>query len=129
MNDFENIELADAPRVTAPDGAAVRILCATQGGSGAYFTLAPGQISMAVRHRSVEEIWFVVAGRGRMWRNSGDLEEVVELKPDLCLSIPVGTQFQFRNDGDEPLQAYAVTMPPWPGEDEAVPVAGPWVAG
>ncbi len=129
MNEFETIELGEALQVTAPDGAQVRILCATRAGSGAHFTLAPGQISMALQHRSVEEIWFIIAGRGRMWRKAGECEEVVELKPGLSLSIPLSTRFQFRNDGDEPLEAYAVTMPPWPREDEAVPVSGRWVAG
>src|SRR5215208_2196845 len=42
------------------------------------------------------------------------------------VTIPVGTAFQFRNTGFEPLAAVGVTMPPWPGEDEAMEVAGPW---
>ena len=34
---------------------------------------------------------------------------------------------QFRNTGEEdPLEAVAVTMPPWPGADEAESVPGPW---
>ena len=28
--------------------------------------------------------------------------------------------------GDEPLRAVGTTMPPWPGEDEAILAAGPW---
>jgi hypothetical protein len=27
-----------------------------------------------------------------------------------------------------PITAVGVTIPPWPGDDEAVPVAGPWQA-
>ena len=38
----------------------------------------------------------------------------------------VGTHFQFRTLGDEPLTIVGVTMPPWPGEDEAVEVNGMW---
>jgi mannose-6-phosphate isomerase-like protein (cupin superfamily) len=44
------------------------------------------------------------------------------------LTIPTGTHFQFRCDGTAPLEAVAVTMPPWPGAGEADAVAGPWQA-
>jgi mannose-6-phosphate isomerase-like protein (cupin superfamily) len=44
----------------------------------------------------------------------------------VCLTIPLGTHFQFRSHGKEPLSAIGVTMPPWPGEDEAYDVEGPW---
>ena len=54
--------------VDAPDGARVQVLLSLPGGSMATFTLQPGQVSAAVTHRSVEELWYVVAGRGRMWR-------------------------------------------------------------
>jgi mannose-6-phosphate isomerase-like protein (cupin superfamily) len=74
----------------------------------------------------VEEIWYVLAGRGQMWRRQGDRTAVVDLHPGLCLTIPLGTHFQFRALGPGPLEAVAVTMPPWPGEGEAVVVPGAW---
>ena len=92
----------------------------------ATFTLQPGQASAAVRHRTVEELWYVVSGRGRMWRRDAAHEKDTALEPGLCLSVPLGTAFQFRCEGDAPLVAVAVTMPPWPGDDEALPAAGPW---
>ena len=46
----------------------------------------------------------------------------------VCVTIPLGTHFQFRSLGDEPLAALAVTMPPWPGDDEAVVVTGQWAS-
>ncbi len=61
-----------------------------------------------------------------MWRKLEDREETVDLRASLCLTIPVGTHFQFRSFGYEPLSAVGVTMPPWPGEDEAIIVEGPW---
>ncbi|MGD9772855.1 hypothetical protein [Diaphorobacter sp.] len=45
----------------------------------------------------------------------------------MFLSIPQGTQFQFRAAPSQSVCAVAVTMPPWPGEAEAVPASGPWV--
>jgi len=128
MSEFASKPLPSNPDVQAPDGSDVRILLGLAGGGMAHFALAPGEVAKAVTHCTVEEIWFILAGRGRMWRRSAMREEVVELAPGLCLTIPLGTQFQFRCDGEETLSAVAVTMPPWPGEDEAVFVNGPWVA-
>lgn len=124
----ETKALAAAADVIAPDGCEVRLLVATARGSMAHFTLGPGQVSRAVAHRTVEEVWYFLAGRGRMWRQAGDREETVEVAPGVSLSIPLGTRFQLRNDGHEPLGAVAVTMPPWPGEDEAYFVDGVWEA-
>ncbi len=92
----------------------------------AHFQLAAGRTSIAVAHRTVEEIWFFVGGRGEMWRRLGDAEEVVEVAAGTCITIPLGTRFQFRALGSEPLAAVGVTMPPWPGEGEAFVVEGPW---
>lgn len=52
--------------------------------------------------------------------------EVVDLHSGICIKIPVGTRFQFRSLGAEPLAAIGVTMPPWPGDGEVVMVAGAW---
>ena len=123
---FETKALNPAPDVMAPDGSEVRILCRVAGGSMAHFSLPPGAVAKPVAHRTVEEVWFVVSGRGRMWRRLGDREETVDLLPGTSISIPVGTHFQFRCDGAEPLAAVGVTMPPWPGMDEAYPVQGAW---
>ena len=129
MPDFNSLQLPEAFSVLAPDGSEVRVLLGLQGGGMAHFQLAPGQVSAAVTHRSVEEIWFVVSGAGQMWRRQGQREEVTEPVPGLCLTIPLGTAFQFRAAATSPLAAVAITMPPWPGEDEAILVAGPWQPG
>jgi mannose-6-phosphate isomerase-like protein (cupin superfamily) len=94
----------------------------------AHFELAAGKVARAVVHRTVQEVWFVVAGRGQMWRKQGDREETVVLEPGVCLTIPLGTHFQFRASPSESVVAVAVTMPPWPGEGEAMFVGGPWEA-
>jgi mannose-6-phosphate isomerase-like protein (cupin superfamily) len=130
MDEFATLDLADAPVVRAPDGSAVRPLCALAGrGSFAHFQLAPGEVSTAVSHATVEEIWYIVGGTGEMWRRQGGRESTVALRPGICLTIPLGTTFQFRAAPDgEPLAAVAVTMPPWPVDspDEARPEPGPW---
>lgn len=118
--------LPETPDVLAPDGSEVRILVSTARGSMAHFRLQPGQVAQAIVHRSVDEIWYVASGRGCIWRKSGDTESITELFPGLSLTIPVGTFFQFRCDGTEPLDIVGVTMPPWPGADEAIFVKGRW---
>src|SRR5262245_50690493 len=95
----------------------------------AHFALAPGRASRAVTHRTVEEIWFFLSGSGEMWRKqTGGPEEVVRVEHGVCVTIPLGTLFQFRCLGSEPLTAVAVTMPPWPGSGEAVTGEGKWAA-
>ena len=92
----------------------------------AQFTLPPGAISKAVAHLTVEELWLILRGQGRMWRKLEKTEETVELRAGVSIAIPVGASFQFRNDGAEPLEAVGVTMPPWPGMEEAYAVKGKW---
>jgi amino-acid racemase len=123
---FQTLPLPTNPDVVAPDGSDVRVLLGVRGGSLAHFELAAGQTSVAVRHRSVEEVWYFLRGKGEMWRRSGHGEEVVPVSPAVCVTIPLGTSFQFRAGGDEPLAAIGATIPPWPGAGEALIVSGPW---
>ena len=123
---FETRQLSAAPDVIAPDGSEVRILSRGVAGSLAHFTLPPSAVAKAVAHRTVEEIWYVVSGHGRVWRRLDTREAVTTVTAGTSLTIPVGTHFQFRCDGDAPLTVLGVTMPPWPGEAEADAVAGPW---
>jgi mannose-6-phosphate isomerase-like protein (cupin superfamily) len=124
---FQTKRLPSARDIVAPDGSDVRVLLSLGGGSMAHFELAAGQISKAVTHRTVEEIWYFLSGRGEMWRaGNGQAETIVQVEAGMCLTIPLGTHFQFRSFGPEPLTAVGVTMPPWPGEREAVLVPGKW---
>jgi len=123
---FTTLPLPRQPTEAAPDGSQVRVLLRLAGGSMIHFTLPAGAISVAVVHRSVEEIWYVLSGRGQIWRKQGEVAEITELVPGTCLTVPKGTQFQFRTGPAEPLAVIAATMPPWPGDDEAVAVTGPW---
>jgi mannose-6-phosphate isomerase-like protein (cupin superfamily) len=117
---------AERHDVIAADGSEVRILVAASRASMIHVTLAPGAVSRAIAHRTVEEVWYVIAGAGRFWRRLADRDEVTELAPGVSIAIPTGTHFQFRADGDLPLETVAATMPPWPGDGEAYEVAGLW---
>jgi mannose-6-phosphate isomerase-like protein (cupin superfamily) len=119
--------LPSEPTAIAPDGSKVRVLLSVPGRGGlAHFELGPGEVSVAVRHQTVAEIWYVLSGRGQMWLRAQGAEagEVIDVFNGVCLTIPVGTEFQFRCFEHEALSAVGATMPPWPGSGEAVRVAG-----
>jgi len=126
MKKFETKQLPEERDDVAPDGSDVRVLLGLDDGGMAHFELPPGQTSTAQRHKTVGEIWYFVSGRGEMWRRSESQEEVVAVEAGMCITIPVGTRFQFRAFEEGALAAIGVTMPPWPGADEGVTVSGPW---
>jgi mannose-6-phosphate isomerase-like protein (cupin superfamily) len=136
---WQTHRLAVTPDLLAPDGSEIRLLVQVAGGSLVHCTLHPGQVTQAVQHRTVEEVWFCVAGSGQVWRAAAPAEptgardmssadEIVAVEPGVALSIPLGVAFQFRASGARALEVVIATMPPWPGDHEAVPVDGVWEA-
>jgi mannose-6-phosphate isomerase-like protein (cupin superfamily) len=121
---------ADADDV-APDGSEIRLLIGrAEGGTRASLcevTLLAGQVSRPVWHRTVEEVWYVLEGRGEVWRcpppPSADPASVppVAVGPGDALVIPTGYRFQFRAGAGGPLRFLCYTSPPWLGPDEAQP--------
>ena len=128
MSELLTVIRSENRNAVAPDGSDVRVLARVEAGSTAEFSLAPDRISRAVKHRTIEEVWFVIEGRGSIWRKLGSHEEVTDLAPGTSVTIPVGTSFQFRSTQGVALRILGVTMPPWPDDDASVstPVAGPW---
>jgi mannose-6-phosphate isomerase-like protein (cupin superfamily) len=127
MSVFATMRVPSNRTTVAPDGSDVRVLLDLASGGMSHFELGAGKTSSAVTHRKVEEIWFVISGRGEMWRKQAGREETVALEPGVCLTIPLGTHFQFRASSTDAVSVIGVTMPPWPGEGEAVSVVGPWL--
>ncbi len=122
-------QLSEPYDVLAPDTSEIRVLVATTRGSVAHGTLPPGRVSLAIAHQTVEEVWYVTEGQGQVWRKLGEREEVVDVGPGTSLTIPPETHFQFRSTGDEPLRFVMCTMPPWPGQHEAIRVPDHWPTG
>jgi mannose-6-phosphate isomerase-like protein (cupin superfamily) len=120
-----NVETAGRGR--SPLGAHIRYLQDGPHGNLIHSTVPPGMVGRACRFRTVDEYWFVLSGRGELWRRAADgTEGVTTLVPGVSIDIPLGTTFQYRCAGDEPLVFTCVAMPPWPGDDEAVLSEGPW---
>jgi len=126
FGEFATMPVPAAPSEVAPDGSTVRVLLGLAGGTMAHFELRAGEVSRAVAHRTVEEIWLVLSGRGELWRKQGAREEFVALDTGVCISLPRGTHFQFRASATEALMIVASTIPRRPGDSEAEPVSGPW---
>lgn len=123
---FETVRLRAEYDLLAPDSSEIRLLAAGTRASLVHCTLPPGRTSLAVVHRTVEEVWYCLAGAGELWRRQEGRAETIALGPGLCATIPTGTHFQFRATGAEPLRLLIATMPPWPGAHEAVRVADHW---
>ena len=110
----------------APDQSQIRLLLKMEGGELAHCTLPSQGVSLAVKHKTVEEIWYFIQGHGQVWLSQEDKNKIFDVEPDICITIPTGAHFQFRNTGNEPLCFIIATMPPWPGEQEAERVPDHW---
>lgn len=127
MPAFESNRVKTKYDLLAPDGSEIRLLHSLSGASVVHCTLPVGAVSIPVRHRTVEEVWYFLAGEGQVWRKQGEHELVLDVRSGVSLTIPLGAAFQFRNTGAVPLEFIIATTPPWPGEDEAVALdAGRW---
>lgn len=121
---------ASQPDAASPDGSEIRLLLDERHhahkASMVEVVLPAGQVSRPVRHRQVEEVWYVLEGRGQVWRCPPDAGTAsvpaVSVASGDALVIPVGWSFQFSAAHDSTLRFLCVTIPPWPSEDEAVSV-------
>jgi len=110
----------------APDNSEIRLLVDGDHGGLAHCLLPAGRISSAVRHRTVEELWYVLEGEGEVWRSRAGDERIDRVRQGDSLRVRVDTSFQFRAGEQHDLKLLLATMPPWPGPKEAVPVHGRW---
>jgi mannose-6-phosphate isomerase-like protein (cupin superfamily) len=126
MPPFETKQLGQNFDAIAPDGSEIRLLPELAAGSMVHCQLPSGMVTQAVSHRSVEELWYVLSGKGEIWRKRGEQEEITRLEAGVAITIPLGTTFQFRNIGELPLEMILVTMPPWSGSEEAILQSNYW---
>jgi mannose-6-phosphate isomerase-like protein (cupin superfamily) len=110
----------------SPAGAEIRHLIEGETGSMIHSTVPVGQVNRATVHATVSEFWHVLSGEGQIWRREGRSEETTVLRTGVSIDIPVGTAFQYRCTGADPLRFLCISMPRWPGEQEATFVEGPW---
>jgi mannose-6-phosphate isomerase-like protein (cupin superfamily) len=115
----------DVPDAIAPDGSEIyfRVVDGARA-SLVEVVLRSGRTTRAVHHQTVEEVWYFLAGSGEVWLRSPDAaaSETRSVVTDDVVVIPTGWDFQFRALGDTALRFLCVTVPPWPGGHEAIPV-------
>ena len=117
-------DLPGEPSYLAPDGSQIRLLGTESAGGLAHCLLPAGGVTGPVRHRTVEEIWFVLDGHGELSRRVGEgPAEITVLRAGITVDIATGVTFQFRATGSDPLRLLLLTMPEWPGPEEAVPLS------
>ena len=76
INPLHTISLPTVCDLLAPDGSEIRELCRLPGASMAHGFLPSDRTSVAIRHRTVEEIWFVLSGSAEIWRRIEDMAAI-----------------------------------------------------
>ena len=71
MRRYESNRVSDSYDVLAPDGSEIRLLHQLGGVSVVHCRLPLGAVTIPVRHRTVEEVWYFLAGKGQVWRKQG----------------------------------------------------------
>jgi mannose-6-phosphate isomerase-like protein (cupin superfamily) len=125
----EIVRAAENPDDTAPDGSKIfRLLDQRQGLVKAGICeveLGAGMVSKPVWHHTVEELWYILAGEGLVWRCPPDEPATggftKRIRRGDALLIPTGWRFQFQAEHDGPLRFLCFDAPPWPGKEEAEP--------
>jgi len=123
---MKTTRLPDRPDAKSPAGADIRFLIDGETGNMIHSTVPPRQANRATVHATVNEFWYVLEGRGEIWRDDGVESRVTVLVPGTSIDIPAGTAFQYRNVSDTELTFICIAMPPWPGDSEASYVDGIW---
>jgi mannose-6-phosphate isomerase-like protein (cupin superfamily) len=118
--------LPENPDAKSPAGADIRYMMEGATGNMIHSTVPAYQVNKATIHATVSEFWYVLEGRGEIWRGDGFESCVTVLAPGVAIDIPVGTAFQYRNSSDVELKFICVAMPRWPGDAEATYVQGIW---
>ena len=74
--DYSPVRLKSAYDYLAPDKSEIRLLCQGRTAGLCHCTLPAGQVSTAVRHRKVEECWYVLEGKGQIWRETHGVSDM-----------------------------------------------------
>ncbi len=112
------------------DGSEIRELMAyrnsaCQRSSLAEATVPPNKTTEAHRHPRTEEIYYVLAGAGRIRLE----DEEAEIRPGDAILIPPGTCHQVANPGPDRLVFLCVCVPAYEHEDTAMEECAPTRGG
>ena len=99
-----------------------------EGGAGGSFGTSGGNLAVSTLGNA--ELLPLIGGMSGQdscnGAHGGGGGGAVQISAGVSIDIPLGTTFQLRSHGQEPLRALGATMPPWPGPGEAILTEGPW---
>jgi mannose-6-phosphate isomerase-like protein (cupin superfamily) len=115
---MEKASLEDLTAFITADGSSIRELAGpawtpARRQSLAEATVAPGQATVEHFHPQTEELYYFVAGAGRMRLG----EEEATVVPGDCVLIPPGTPHKLFNDGTDPLVLLCCCVPAYSDDD------------
>jgi mannose-6-phosphate isomerase-like protein (cupin superfamily) len=110
--------IARVPSFVTKDGSEIRELLAHRNSairnqSLAEARVAPGETTARHYHRRTEEVYYLLAGRGRMWLDG----EVQEVGAGDAIAIPCGKRHQITNVGAETLVLLCCCAPGYEHDD------------
>jgi mannose-6-phosphate isomerase-like protein (cupin superfamily) len=114
------LDLAES--LNCPFGDVRRVVTGGKGGVANVHVIRVAR-GEAHSHRAYDEVYFVLAGRGRIrLGEAGDFE----LRPGAVAVIPAGTVHSLESESGEPLEFVIFGVPPVPVDDRrARPVRAP----
>jgi len=112
------VNLADSKPFTTKDGSEIRELLAHRNSCIRRQSLAEARLPVGAsttphRHPDTEEIYYIVAGNGRMQIE----REVCDVRPGDAIAIPPDTPHQITNTGDVTLQLLCCCVPAYEHDD------------
>lgn len=112
-NAWSTMRLGDKYDRHSPDGTSeIRFLPSFEQGEIVHAVAHPKKSSTAATLSGLGEFFYVLEGEGALWRASGNLEDIVPLRRDRCVSIPPGIEYQYRAD-EAPMKLLVTTVPRW----------------
>lgn len=105
--------------VPAPGARELKVLLSPKihkqvSGVGIGMSIFPSETSSNIhKHDAIQEVWFVISGKGRIVING----ESSELEPEMIIVAPPGTYHQLFNDSNEILKVLWIFCPSGPEED------------
>lgn len=122
--------LSAAPNSVSPDGGAeIRHILTSPGGDLTHAVCLAGSTSGTHHLPELDEGYFVLSGRGEIWRAVNGRDAVTALRPGRWVSMPAGMRFQYRANVGSSLVFLVVVLPSWHEDLFHVVAGGRWSPG